>query len=68
MKNMDNFCYAKEAILCYHQIDTFRWWKEHKERHSEKIKAVALAIINLSEGISFSVSQSFSQPLEIKIP
>ena len=36
MKNMDDFCYAKEAIMWYHQIDTFCYqqrWMEHKGGH-----------------------------------
>jgi len=36
MKSMDNFCYAKEAIMCNHQINAFHCqqrWMDHKGGH-----------------------------------
>jgi len=36
MKNADNFHYAKEAVMWYNQIDTFRYqqrWMKHKGGH-----------------------------------
>ena len=36
VKNTDNFCYAKKAIMCYRQINTFYCQQrcmEHKQGH-----------------------------------
>ena len=36
MKSTDDFCYAEESIMCYHQIDTFHChqrWMEHRKMH-----------------------------------